>query len=117
MKTGARGGDRTHNLQLRRLTLYPIELHAQGKSQNTVARAFAQMESAAEISRDASKRNKKGRRKAIPVLMSVTLQIIVAAESRVAEYRLAAGCHLEAGRCGDCAFGIAYPATFGTGQQ
>ena len=25
---GARGGSRTHNLQLRRLTLYPIELHA-----------------------------------------------------------------------------------------
>jgi hypothetical protein len=29
---GARGGGRTHNLQLRRLTLYPIELHAQGKT-------------------------------------------------------------------------------------
>src|ERR1035441_4782567 len=29
MKTGARGGGRTHNLQLRRLTLYPIELRAQ----------------------------------------------------------------------------------------
>ena len=27
--TGAPGGDRTHNLQLRRLTLYPIELQAQ----------------------------------------------------------------------------------------
>ena len=48
-KTGARGGDRTHNLQLRRLTLYPIELHAQGKPQNTVARAFAQMEFAADL--------------------------------------------------------------------
>src|SRR5450759_2692550 len=29
-KLGTRGGGRTHNLQLRRLTLYPIELHAQG---------------------------------------------------------------------------------------
>ena len=28
-KNGARGGGRTHNLQLRRLTLYPIELRAQ----------------------------------------------------------------------------------------
>ena len=27
-KTGAPGGDRTHNLQLRRLTLCPIELQA-----------------------------------------------------------------------------------------
>ena len=27
-ENGARGGSRTHNLQLRRLTLYPIELHA-----------------------------------------------------------------------------------------
>jgi integrase len=27
-ENGARGGGRTHNLQLRRLTLYPIELHA-----------------------------------------------------------------------------------------
>lgn len=25
---GALGGDRTHNLQLRRLTLYPVELRA-----------------------------------------------------------------------------------------
>ena len=31
-KGGARGGGRTHNLQLRRLTLYPIELHAQDKT-------------------------------------------------------------------------------------
>ena len=28
---GAPGGDRTHNLQLRRLTLYPIELQAQNR--------------------------------------------------------------------------------------
>jgi hypothetical protein len=30
-ENGARGGSRTHNLQLRRLTLYPIELHAHFK--------------------------------------------------------------------------------------
>jgi hypothetical protein len=42
-KAGARGGSRTHNLQLRRLTLYPIELHARDP-QNTRGRAFAQME-------------------------------------------------------------------------
>jgi hypothetical protein len=41
-ENGARGGGRTHNLQLRRLTLYPIELHAR-RAQNTGRRAFAQM--------------------------------------------------------------------------
>ena len=29
LQSGAPGEDRTHNLQLRRLTLYPIELQAQ----------------------------------------------------------------------------------------
>ena len=40
---GARGGGRTHNLQLRRLTLYPIELHARRDFQHTVSSGFAQM--------------------------------------------------------------------------
>jgi hypothetical protein len=43
---GARGGGRTHNLQLRRLTLYPIELHARRNFHDIVSRGFAQMQSA-----------------------------------------------------------------------
>jgi hypothetical protein len=35
---GARGGGRTHNLRLRRPTLYPIELRAQWHHNNRVAR-------------------------------------------------------------------------------
>jgi hypothetical protein len=42
-ENGARGGSRTHNLQLRRLTLYPIELHARSP-QNRGNAAFAQLE-------------------------------------------------------------------------
>jgi hypothetical protein len=35
---GARGGGRTHNLRLRRPTLYPIELRAQSRHGNRAAR-------------------------------------------------------------------------------
>src|ERR1044072_5437490 len=36
VKAGARGGGRTHNLRLRRPTLYPIELRAQSEASATV---------------------------------------------------------------------------------
>jgi hypothetical protein len=48
-RPGTRGGGRTHNLRLRRPTLYPIELLAQGNGQHTCARNVAQMEFAREI--------------------------------------------------------------------
>ena len=41
-QNGARDGGRTHNLQLRRLTLYPIELRAQCRHNNG-AGTFAQI--------------------------------------------------------------------------
>jgi hypothetical protein len=49
--SGARGGDRTHNLQLRRLTLYPIELRAQVNAQITGAQASAQWQSVLKANR------------------------------------------------------------------
>jgi hypothetical protein len=39
---GARGGGRTHNLRLRRPTLYPIELRARGNRQSNAGKRLAQ---------------------------------------------------------------------------
>ncbi len=95
---GTRGGGRTRNLRLRRPTLYPIELLAQGNGQHTCARNPAQMEFARE--------SKKGRHRAVPVSMDVTPQVIFAARPREAECwrevgsQPAAGCHPEAGHFG-----------------
>src|SRR5665213_633537 len=52
---GARGGNRTHNLQLRRLTLYPIELRAR-VFENNGARVFSQLESACKKKGDGASR-------------------------------------------------------------
>jgi hypothetical protein len=53
--SGARGGSRTHNLRLRRPTLYPIELRARHESNLTGRRGFAQMNLLAKTKRDGSR--------------------------------------------------------------